>query len=135
MKIAYLLILVGLSYRACKAQEEPWSKTKSWKIYSITGPAVFTCPVDSLKTARSISLDPDSVQYYLKNMQLLPEDKKPTWMGAFLGSYQSGDGKINKIEIGAYGGYFYDVTSDKYFALPRNLIRPWQKFIARNVPD
>jgi hypothetical protein len=135
MKFAYLLIAHGLIFPACKAQQASWSDTKNWKVYVSAGPAVFTIPADSLSLKKSNSLNDDSVQFYLKSVQPLPKDREPTWMGAWLGSYETSDGKLRKIEIGTYGGYFYDVSSDRYFSLPRPLIRPWQKFIAKNIPD
>jgi len=136
MKISYLFtIIVGLLYQGCDAQHEPWPKTKNWRLYPGEGQAVFSFPEDSLKTTRNHLLNQDSIQFYLEKMQPMPADRTPTWMGAYLASYESGDGKINKVEIGVYGGYFYDVSSDKYFSLPRQFIRAWQKFIVRNIPD
>jgi hypothetical protein len=135
MKSISILLILGFAIPACKAQTEPWSKTKNWKVYAGGGSTVFTVPTDSLGSIQNRPLDRDSVQFYLKQMQPLPKDRKPTWMGAWLGSYETSEGKLRKVEFGAYGGYFYDVSTDKYFALPRPLIRPWQSFIARNIPN
>ena len=135
MKIICLLIIIGAACHSCHAQHEPWSKTKNWKVYPGEGQSVFSFPVDSFKVTRNNPLNQDSIQFYLRKMQLIPPDHIPTWMGAYLASYESSDGEINKVEIGTYGGYFYDVSSDKYFSLPRQFIRPWQKFITRNIPD
>jgi hypothetical protein len=135
MKIAYLLLLIGLRFSACNAQPESWSKTSNWKVYAAGSSSVFTFPVDSLKYARNNTLNADSVRFYLRNMTPLSKDREPTWMGAWLGSYEGSDGTLHKVEIGTYGGYFLDVSSGRYFSLPRALIRPWQKFIASSIPE
>jgi len=92
-------------------------------------------PVDSLPAIPSKLLDQDSVQFYISKMQIAPDDRKPTWIGAWLGSYQSPNGKLRKVEIGAYVGDLYDVSSDKYYSLPRNMILRWQHFISANTSE
>jgi len=135
MKIASLFLFLHLGLAACHAQPQSWPTTKSWKVYASSGPEVFKVPVDSLPAIPSKLLDRDTVQFYLSKMQIVPDDRKPTWMGAWLASYESADGKLRKVEIGAYGGYFYDVSSEKYYSLPRNLILRWQRFISANIPE
>ncbi|HLZ88137.1 MAG TPA: hypothetical protein VKQ52_12875 [Puia sp.] len=135
MKIMCLVFMIGLTFHSCKAQLQTWSSTRNWKLYPGEGQTVFQFPVDSLKNTRNTLLNQDSIQFYLEKMQPIPPERTPTWMGAYLASYESSDGRVNKVEVGAYGGYFYDVSSDKYFYLPRPFIRPWQKFITRNIPN
>ena len=135
MKLPYLLLFFSAGFHFCSGQPPTWPATKNWKVYSLQAPAVFTISVDSLRFLQGAPLNRDSVQFYLNSLQQLPEDRTPTWMGAWLGSYESADGQIHKIEIGAYGGYFYDVSSGRYYHLPRPLIRPWQKFITSNIPN
>ena|SRR5579871_4774027 len=136
MKNAYLALLVSvIGLTTCQAQSKPWENTKNWRLYPEKDKAAFSFPADSLAFTRNALLSQDSVQFYLQKMEPMPPERTPTWMGAYLGSYENSAGKINKIEIGVYGGYFYDVSTNKYYWLPKEYIRPWQKFITRNIPD
>lgn len=135
MKILSILILSALSFGNCNGQSVQWSKTTNWKIYEGEGFKVFSYPVDTLKNLRSKILETDSIQYYIEQAQSIAKERTPVWMGSYLASYESPDGKTNKVEVSVYGGFFYDQTSGKYFEIRKELSANWMKYITRNIPN
>jgi len=129
---AFLFITIG--FLSCKAQHEPWPKTKNWKVYKGEGQQVFSYSIDTLNSIPSKRLNQDSIQFFLENMVQVSDTTHPIWMGSYLASYESSAGKVHKVEVSIYGGFFYDESSGKYYNLPRQFNAKWLAFITGNMP-
>jgi len=127
---AFALLFVTLHTHA---QAPEWSRTKNWKLYAGESQQVFSYPVDTLKNLRYRPLDQDSLQHFIDKAFVLSTDRTPTWMGSYLASYESPNGKTNKVEISIYGGFFYDQSSGKHYQLPRELTNGWLNYIVENM--
>jgi hypothetical protein len=75
------------------------------------------------------------MQFYLNSMSALPDKTDPIWMGSYLASYESSDGKVHKVEVSIYGGFLFDELTGKHYNLPRQLNSRWLKFITENMPN
>src|ERR1700733_10657584 len=126
MKVLFTCLLFAIILQSCKGQPIEWSKTKNWKIYQGEGQQVFKYSIDTLKSLKSQTLNQDSVQLFLQQATLIPLERTPVWMGSYVGSYESSNGKIYKVEISTYGGFFYDESTEKYYTIPRGLSAQWR---------
>ena len=133
MKILIAFLLSILYTASVQAQSPTWSATKNWKIYAGEGQQVFAYPIDTLKFLSCRKLDQDTLHQFLLGAQMLGKDRTPTWMGSYLASYESPNGKINKVEVSIYGGFFYDQSSGTYYQLPRGMINDWLAYIIQNM--
>jgi hypothetical protein len=113
------------------AQTE-WSKSSNWKIYKVPGPAVFKIPIDSLRRTNSRPLQKDSLMSYLGTCTILPDSIHPLWMGGWVATYES-SGKMHKIQISAYGGFFYDQSAARYYQIPVALKDDWMTYIKQII--
>jgi hypothetical protein len=134
MKAHFMLIFIMPVFYSCKGQPPDWSNSSHWKIYKGEGMQVFDYSTKTMDTLPHVDFDNDSIQYYLKQATPIPKDHTPLWMGAWLASYESIDGKTHKVELSSYGVFFYDQASESYYAVPRELSRPWQNFLNSNIP-
>jgi hypothetical protein len=132
-KILIALFVLAFLCQSCRSQVTDWARTKHWKIYSIAGQRVFKISKDSLQNLPSSDLDGDSLRYFLSVTKTIPLDQTPVWMGSWLSSYESTNGRINKVEISTYGGFFYDEASSKYYEVPRELSAPWRIYINNRI--
>ncbi|HEV9038373.1 MAG TPA: hypothetical protein VGQ51_17175 [Puia sp.] len=135
MKLSSILLFGFLAFNFCEGQSVQWSTTKNWKIYKGEGFQIFSYRVDTLRQIRSQSLEKDSVLYYLQKAQPIPTEKTPVWMGEYLATYESPEGKTYKVEVSIYGGFFCDQNSGKYYEVPFELRRQWLNYVTKNVPN
>lgn len=135
MKLFYFFLLFASFGQSCRAQHESWNSTKNWRIYKGEGQQIFSYTVDTLNSIKSNPLNQDSIQFFLKNMTPLADKTDPIWMGSYLASYESADGKIHKVEVSIYGGFLFDELTSKHYNLPRELNSRWLKFITENMPN
>jgi hypothetical protein len=105
-----------------------WQKTTNWRIYRITGKVLFSVSIDSLNVFKSYPLQLDSIVDFLDSVNPLPVDVKPVWMGGQVATYIY-NGKMRKILISDYAGYFYDQTSGTYFQLSAKKKDDWIGYI------
>jgi hypothetical protein len=133
MKPLFTLLTLGLLCQSCNSQIPDWSRTNHWKIYPIAGQGVFKITKDSLQRLRSSCLDGDTLRAFLASSRPIPADQTPVWMGSWLSTYESSDGKVNKVEISTYGGFFYDEASSKYYEVPRDVANAWRNFISDRI--
>lgn len=105
-----------------------WGKTTHWKIYKVPGPIIFQIPIDSLTRLNSQALRKDSILMYIGNSKILPDSIKPVWMGGWVATYEL-SGEVHKIQISAYGGFFYDQTSGRYYEIPMEMRDEWMTYI------
>ena len=128
-----LLLILSAIFYSCHAQPPIWSKTRNWKIYALAGQKIFTLPIDSIRALKNKSLDNNIMQFFLTKAAIIPKERTPVWMGAYLASYETEDGNIRKVEVSAYGGFFYDESSSLYFLLPHSIRDEWINYISGSI--
>ncbi|WP_188932197.1 hypothetical protein [Puia dinghuensis] len=127
------LVAILATLCSCRAQQPDWSKSKNWKVYAITGQKIFNLSSDTLQALSRKALDNDSLHYFLSKATIVPKERTPVWMGAYLSSYETEDGKEKKVEISDYGGFFYDEASELYYVIPRSISNEWMDYISTQV--
>lgn len=105
-----------------------WQKTTHWRLYRITEKALFSVSVDSLNLFKSYPLRLDSIVDFLDSVNPLPVDVEPLWMGGQVATCVY-DGKMRKILISDYAGYFYDQSSGTFFQLSAKKKDDWMDYI------
>jgi hypothetical protein len=120
----YILFLADQAF--CQAIN--WNETKNWKLYEVFDRIALNYSLDSIDRIRSIPLNNDTVQMFLSNSQVWPKDKSSTWMSAYLSTYEL-DGKMRKIAISSYGGFFYDYGTKQYYQIEDDLIKDWLAYL------
>src|SRR5580692_2230189 len=104
-------ILLGLAVLIFYRIQSPvnWPQTSHWRLYKIRGSVQFSISADSLNLLKNYQLRSDSMVYFLHSADPFPSTTRPTWMGGAVATCLY-DGKIRKILISSYGGFFYDQT-------------------------
>jgi hypothetical protein len=122
--------LLGFAVLAFYHNQSPinWQQTSHWRLYKIKGSQQFSISADSLSLFKNYQLRSDSMVYFLHAADPKPADARPTWMGGAVATCLY-DGKIRKILISSYGGFFYDQTSDTFFQLPGQMKDEWMGYI------
>jgi hypothetical protein len=86
--------------------------------------------LDSLGKLKSYRLNPDTVQVFLNPVSEIPKDSTPlAWMGGVLATctYQ---GKMRKVQISSYGGWFFDQETKSYFEVPKDQAVEWYSYVS-----
>lgn len=102
------------------------------EVYSIQEFAVFDYTLDTLKNFSSIALDNDTVKAFLSNVIELPKDEYSAWMGLYFATCQLPEGKVRKIEISVFAGFFYDEVTQVYHQLPPSIQKDWMNYLSMN---
>src|SRR5689334_21006863 len=116
MKLLSIVIYV-LTCSIGFCQEVNWSQTKNWKIYAVNSNSAFNYPLDSFQNRKSVSLNDSVVISFFSRSILWPKAQYAHWMGMYYGSYQFANGQQNKVVFSAYGGFFFDSNSKRYYEL------------------
>lgn len=127
------ICISALLLQFCKGQPPNWQTSRNWKVYSTVGQKTFSYSIDTLQYIKSKNLNADSVKYFVDRATLVPKERTPMWMGNYLSSYEDATGKVRKVEISMYAGFFYDESSDLYYIVPAKLKNAWLNFISDNV--
>src|ERR1700749_38523 len=101
-----------------------WEKTNHWRLYKIKESVQFSISADSLFLFKNYQLQADSMVYFLRSADSIPANARPVWMGGAIATCLY-NGKIRKILISSYGGFFYDQSSDKFFQLSDQVRDKW----------
>jgi len=120
---AILVLAIG-----CGQGQVNWQQASNWRLYRITGNAIFSISVDSLRGMKSYPLRTDSMAGLLDSVHQLAADVKPAWMGGTVATCTC-DGKTRKIIISDYAGFFYDQSSGTYFQLSLQKKDDWMDYI------
>jgi hypothetical protein len=120
---AILVLVIG-----CGQSQVNWQQASNWRLYRVTGNAIFSISVDSLSRLKSYPLRTDSMAGLLDSVGQLPADVKPAWMGGKVATCIC-NGKTRKILISDYAGYFYDQLSGTYFQLSPQKKDEWMDYI------
>jgi hypothetical protein len=134
MKKLFFILLVSFASRSF-GQSIDWQQTHGWKIYVLRDKKGMRTAVDSLKYFRSITLDDDSVKYFLVDAKEIARSDEPVWMGANILSDVDSSGLFRKIDASVYGGFFYDEQSKKYFQLSGELKEVWMRYLNRKEEE
>lgn len=129
MLVTVYLLSNGL---VCRAQENTWQKTTEWKLYKIDDNKAFRCKPDSLKFIQSVRLDSAALMPFLSSTTVWPKEKYALWMGSYLASFTDSTGKLHKVDISMYGGFFYDERGKTYYQVASGLKKKWLQFINDN---
>jgi hypothetical protein len=105
-----------------------WGKTSNWKIYKLPGPVVLKITIDSLNRLDCRPLQKNTLMSFLATSTILPDSINPLWMGGWVATYQS-IGKTHKLLISAYGAFFYDQSSARYYQIQMGLKDDWMTYI------
>jgi hypothetical protein len=89
---------------------------------------IFKVSIDSLNQITNRPLLRDSIILYLTTSKILSDSVNPVWMGGWVATYNY-KGRINKIQISAYGGFFYDQSSARYYEVDAGLKDEWAQYI------
>lgn len=123
-------ILLAFAFLAYTDSQSPinWQQTSHWRLYKIKGSVQFSISADSLNLLKNYQLRSDSMVYFLHSADLMPANMRPTWMGGAVATCLY-DGKMRKILISLYGGFFYDQASGTFFQLPTQMKDDWLQYI------
>lgn len=86
--------------------------------------------LDSLSKLKSYQLNLDSVKSLIGSANKISKDSTPlAWMGGVLVTctYQ---GKIRKVQISSYGGWFFDQQTKSYFEVPKDQAAEWYSYVS-----
>ena len=123
-----ILILLLLSGTLNTVAQIDWSKTSHWKVYKIPEPLIFKVRIYSLSQLTCHPISQDSVVGYLSTSRILPNSISPVWMGGWVATYEY-KSQVHKIQISAYGGFFYDQSSGRFYEIPIGLRDEWMTYI------
>lgn len=131
MILVLLCLILHSTPNAIKAPIN-WNQTKQWNIYALNNSSnVFTMPIDSIRTLRGVPLNDDTMHILLKSVKLLHVPSSPAWMGCYLTSCEDEKGKLIKIVISQYGGFFLNSNDGDYYQLDAASTRLWLDYIRR----
>lgn len=111
-----------------------WKKTSNWRLYSIGGNNLFRYSLDTLNKLNNCPLNIDSIQYYLKYVEVIHPNGLLAWMGGYVVTYQF-EHQIRKIDISNYGGFFYEEQTKSYYQLPKDKVLPWLSYFGDQFYD
>lgn len=106
-----------------------WADTKEWKIYYLESKDAFSYTLDTLKTFKSIDLNQDSMQIFLKHVTEIPAERTPVWMGYYVTSCRLPNGTYLKVEISQYGRFFYEEKERRYYQLEDAMQDNWLSYL------
>jgi len=115
--------------KICAAQTSEWGQSSQWTIYNTRGEKFYRIPLDSLTKFKSRALNDDSVHIFLSNLSILPSDKPPVWMGAYIATCIL-RGKKRKIDISTYGAFLFDEANKKFYIVPPEVQKDWLNYLA-----
>jgi hypothetical protein len=123
-------ILLAFAIIASAHSQSPinWQQTSHWRLYKINDAVQFSISADSLNLFKNYQLRSDSMAIFLHGIEPLPTNVSPVWMGGAVATCLY-DGKIRKILISSYGGFFYDQASNTFFQLPLQKKEDWLDYI------
>ncbi len=130
MKQLFLIGVCCILVATSRAQEVNYAKATEWRIYKVKSREAFVYPSDSLAMVRQRALNDDSVQLLISEAQPIPEAAAPLWMGCYLASYKGFDGRLRRVVVSTYGGFFYDVAASRYFRVSDEKQTVWLNFWA-----
>ena len=129
MKQVIIILSVLLFCNLSFSQVISYEDSKNWKLYNLSKPEDFNASIELLKQARSVILEDDSMRIFLEKISEIPVGHEPVWMGYYIVSFEK-DGIIGKLQVGQYGGYFYDEKFKKYYQLPLELRKDWLNYLS-----
>jgi hypothetical protein len=125
----FLVILACITFHMSESQVI-WKETKDWKIYNVSSRAMNKIGFDSLSKLKYYRLNPDTVQPFLSSVNAIPKDSTPlAWMGGVLATC-SYNGKLRKVQISSYGGWFFDQETKSYFEVPLDQATEWYSYVS-----
>lgn len=127
-KCLFLLLCATVQHSVTVAQTPSWNQTTKWTLYNTNSTKFYKISADSLSNYPNRLLNTDSMQLFLLHVTALQSDKPPIWMGAFVTSCMV-DGKLRKIDISRYGGFFFDETDRKFYEVSESVQKDWLNYL------
>jgi hypothetical protein len=124
------IVLLAFTVLSFTHSQSPinWQQTSHWRLYNIKDAVQFSISADSLSFFKNYQLQSDSMANFLHGIEPLHIEESPVWMGGVVATCLY-DGKIRKILISSYGGFFYDQVSGTFFQLPLQKKEDWLNYI------
>jgi hypothetical protein len=136
MKIVFILLIALTSgspaiFQSRSDRPQPnWQTMSDWKLYRENNfNAVFRLPIDSLSIIQGGALSTDSIKTFLTGVEKI-EGVNPQWMGCYLASCKDIHGKIYKVIVSHYGGFFYNAAESSYYQVSPSQSRDWLLFFS-----
>ena len=128
-----LTIILAFVFQISFGQQIRWEHCSDWHLYKTADKRENAFPGDSLYKIKNVSLNADSVKYYLKSAVLWPKDKTMLWMGFFVLSCSDNAKKLHKVDISLYGGFFYDEAGQRYYEIQKEKQDAWLQYLNDNM--
>jgi len=126
----FLILLTALAFVvSSRAQAPAWQQSSEWTLYNVHGAKFYKIAQDSLDKYNKRSLNDDSMRAFLTHSSVMPSEKAPMWMGAYVASCTI-DHRRRKIDISSYGGFFFDEAEKKYYSVPQEMQKEWLNYLA-----
>ena len=123
-----ILIIILACCLEMQGQEIKWLESKDWKFYNVKGDKGLRLSIDSLVRYPFISINPDTLSGYIKQLDIWPMGKRSVWMGAYYASFNL-EGVLHKLDISVYGGFVYDEVTKRFYQLPNYLRNEWMEWL------
>ncbi len=133
--MARLMVVFFFFLLSCHTQSQTidWGKTENWRVYSIQNSKAINLSEDSLKNAHNMPLNKTEILHFLQSSLPLTIKDPPVWNGIYLFSYETRNGKKNKMFVSASGSFFMDKNSGKYYEVVESDRDSWKEYINENL--
>lgn len=131
LKTLSILVCVTVIYSHSFGQQSDWQKATNWTLYNIQGKSGWRVPIDSMHLLDHKSLNVDSMRQFLTHTNIITNESAPVWMGTHFTTCIL-NGKLRKVEISTYGGFFYDEIDKKYYEIEADSRNYWLEYLAKS---
>jgi hypothetical protein len=125
--IAICMNAYTLPGKECSQQEPNWNSSNNWRLYKTNNLDGSSLSLDSLKHISNLPLNEDSIHFFLVKSKSI-QVNNVAWMGYYTTTCDFPGNRHEKILISAYGGFFYDQSTGKYYELPIEIRKDWLEY-------
>jgi hypothetical protein len=124
------MLFLGLT--ACNwtaSNENPdWTDLISFRMYTHIDKDFLSVGDSELEQMNFIEMGIDEAQFFLNQATPLPNETY-IWKGSYLAIAKFKDGQTKRLKISCYGGFFKDLTNNKYYEIKNDSARNgWDKY-------
>jgi hypothetical protein len=132
IKLATIIFSI-LVQQTLISQTVDWRKSDNWRLYAINDDRALHFSIDTLRHFASISLNQDTMQYFLSRASMWPKEDFSMWMGVFVATCKLNGKDERKVSISVYGGFFYDHNTRRYYQVDKDVRQDWLDFFNENL--
>jgi hypothetical protein len=121
-------LLLSCTISTCQIR---WVKAGQWTLYAFEGNDQFKVSMDSLYNLDTLTLNQDSMAYYLFSAEIKHPSAPLIWMGGYIATCQL-NGVVRKIEISNYGGFFFDEKTKAYYHIASDKAESWNAYLQQS---